>query len=127
MASVPACPHNGIVQVSDRTPVLDLEQLRSVTLDDAELMREIVAALIDDTARQLSALGEAIRSGDGVRIARLAHYCKGACANVGAQASAHLLRSLERTAASGDFPACGAQLAALSGELDRLRVEAAAL
>lgn len=115
------------MQASQRSPVLDLEQLRSVTLDDTELMREIVTALIDDTTLQLSALGEAIRDGDGVKVARLAHYCKGACANVGAQASAHLLRTLERTAANGDFPACGAQLAALSGELERLRVEAAAL
>ena len=90
-------------------------------------MREIVAALIEDTVRQLPLLDEAIHAGDGPRAARLAHYSKGACANLGAQSSAYLLASIERTAAGGDFTRCSASLAALAMELDRLRGEAKTL
>lgn len=104
--------------------VLDRDQLRDITLDDAELMREIVNALIDDTARQIQLLEMAIREQDGQRCARLAHYSKGACANVGANAAAAVLKTIEGKAATGDFQQCSASLAALIGELDRLRTEA---
>ncbi len=104
--------------------VLDREQLRNVTLEDEELMREIVATLIDDTARQMAALGRAIGEGDAGEAVRLAHYSKGACASVGARSSAALLQQIERNAAALDFGACRESLARLSGELERLRAEA---
>ena len=116
-----------IVRIGDHTTVLDLEQLRNVTLDDQEMMREIIAALIEDTERQLLSLGQAIQDCDSNRTARLAHYSKGACANVGARASAHLLHSIERLAANRDFSGCSASLTALAHELDHLRAEAACL
>jgi hypothetical protein len=40
------------VQVSDPSLVLDLHHLKDITLDDDDLMREVVSALIDDTSRQ---------------------------------------------------------------------------
>src|ERR1035441_344262 len=43
--------HNRDVRVIDPTIVLDLEQLREVTLEDDELMGQILTALIEDTAR----------------------------------------------------------------------------
>lgn len=104
--------------------VLDREQLRNVTLEDEELMREIVATLIDDTARQVAALDQAIGEGNAGEAVRLAHYSKGACASVGARSSAALLHQIERTAAGLDFAACRESLARLSGELERLRAEA---
>ena len=115
------------MQESATQTVLDRRQLSNVTLDDEELMREIVAALIEDTARQLPLLADAISTGDGVRAARLAHYSKGACANLGAASSAYLLQAIERTAANGDFSSCSVSLAALMTELERLRVEAQSL
>jgi len=75
------------------TLVLDRVQLREVTLEDEELMRQILAALIEDTEKQLPLLGVAIRNADRDQCARLAHYCKGACANVGAKAAATSLRN----------------------------------
>ena len=105
-------------------PVLDREQLRNVTLEDEELMREIVATLIDDTARQIAALDRAIGDRNAGEAVRLAHYSKGACASVGASSSAALLQQIERTAAGRNFDACRESLTRLSAELDRLRVEA---
>ena len=95
-------------------------------MDDPDLMREIVSALIDDTSQQILLLRAAIRDGDGARCARLAHYSKGACANVGAESAADLLKHIEQRAHGGDFNECSVSLAALADEIGRLRCEAAA-
>ncbi|MBV8907122.1 MAG: Hpt domain-containing protein, partial [Acidobacteriia bacterium] len=76
----------------EQTAVLDRDQLREVTFDDEALMREIVDALIDDTRRQMLLLDAAIREQDATRCVRLAHYSKGACANVGARSAATILK-----------------------------------
>jgi HPt (histidine-containing phosphotransfer) domain-containing protein len=112
-----------IVGTSDTTVVLDRAQLSEVTLEDEELMRELLAALISDTEQQMPLLDVAIRSTDLQQCARLAHYCKGACANLGAKAAATVLEGLERSARNGAAEECGRQLAALATEVDRLRGE----
>jgi HPt (histidine-containing phosphotransfer) domain-containing protein len=106
---------------------LNREQLREITMDDPDLMREIVLALIDDTSRQILLLDAAIREADPVKCARLAHYSKGACANVGAESAADLLKHIEQRAHGGDFEECSVSLAALTDEIGRLRSEAAAM
>jgi HPt (histidine-containing phosphotransfer) domain-containing protein len=103
---------------------LDRAQLRDVTLDDEDLMREIVAALIEDTARQMPFLESAIRAEDSQKCMRLAHYSKGACANVGANAAAAVLKQIERKAADHEFHECRASLTNLAAEIERLRLEA---
>ena len=56
------------VQVSDPTITLNRDQLRDITLDDEELMREVLTALVDDTSRQIQLLAAAIEHGlDGLR------------------------------------------------------------
>ena len=109
------------VVITDVAPTLDREHLRSITLEDEDLMRDLLAALILDTARQLPLIDGAIRDADGAQCARLAHYSKGACANVGAKAAAEVLAQLERNAKSGAMDECSRQLAALATEVDRLR------
>jgi HPt (histidine-containing phosphotransfer) domain-containing protein len=112
------------VRPGDAILTLDRERLREATLDDADLMREILAALIDDTSRQIEFLEAAVRHQDAQQCARLAHYSKGACANVGADAAAALLADIETRAAECDFAKCGASLQALGEEIVRLRAEA---
>jgi HPt (histidine-containing phosphotransfer) domain-containing protein len=107
--------------------ILNLEQLREVTMDDPDLMREIVSALIEDTSEQVHRLEAAIRDGDSLKCARLAHYSKGACANVGAESAAELLKHIEQRANGGDLKECSVSLAALADEIGRLRSEAAGL
>ena len=118
---------NGIVQAPDPSLVLDVQQLRDITLDDQELMREVLTSLIDDTSRQLSLLNAAIDRQDGQTCMRLAHYSKGACANVGANRAAGILKSLEQSAGRSAFDDCSTGLQALMQELDVLRQEAAAI
>jgi HPt (histidine-containing phosphotransfer) domain-containing protein len=104
--------------------VLDRQQLRDITLEDEDIMREVLTALLEDTTAQLTLMDAAIRDQDPERCKRLAHYCKGACANVGANAAAAVLRNMEQEAATLDFDACARSLGALGSELERLRVEA---
>lgn len=111
------------METTDLTPVLDHEQLRGITMDDEPLMREILDALVEDTSRQLHLLAAAVREGNAPNCKRLAHYSKGACANVGAGRAAELLRQMERHAAAGEFARCEVLLGRLSGELDLLRQE----
>jgi HPt (histidine-containing phosphotransfer) domain-containing protein len=111
------------VDVTDQATVLDWQQLRDITLDDDELMREVLTTLLDDTSQQIILLNQAIRSHDPQKTVRLAHYCKGACANVGANAVAEVLRRLEQQAARQSFEDCAVSLNNLTQELERLRVE----
>jgi HPt (histidine-containing phosphotransfer) domain-containing protein len=119
--------HNQVVQASYSNTVLDHDQFRAVTLDDEDLMREILGALIDDTSRQMTLLRDSIAACDRVKTRHLAHYSKGACANVGAKAAAQILQSMEQNALQGNFAACDSSLQALSAQIDRLRDEAATL
>ena len=112
------------MHVIDHTSVLDRRQLRDITLDDEELMREVLTTLLDDTSQQVALLDSAIRDQDQQKTMRLAHYCKGACANVGANAVAAVLKRMEEQAARHSYVDCAASLCNLMQELDRLRVEA---
>src|ERR1700680_3962824 len=109
-----------MVQVRDTAIVLDREQLRDITMDDQELMREILFVLIEDTSQQVGQLESAIREEDAPRCMRLAHYSKGACANVGANAAAQVFKDIEELANDRQFRECGISLAALGQVMDRL-------
>ncbi len=107
--------------------LLDMNQLKSITMDDPELMHELVIALIEDTSQQIAEISQAIASSDGTRCSRLAHYVKGACANVGAASMAAILKHMEIKATQGDFDACRTSLDNLSTELQKFSVQSAAI
>lgn len=92
-------------------------------MNDQELMREVLGVMLDDTASQLLLLDAAIRTGDLPTCRRLAHYSKGACANVGAGRVAAACQRLEQQASNGEIAACSRSLAELHDELDALREE----
>jgi len=106
---------------TDAGTILDRRQLREVTLDDDDLMREILSALIDDTERQIPLLEAAISQRDPQATRRLAHYSKGACANAGARSAAAALDNIERMALRSDFAECGDSLAKLADAIGQLR------
>ena len=116
-----------MVQTADTNTVLDKNQLRDITMDDPELMREILAALLADTSQQIGLLEAAIREQNTAQCMRLAHYSKGACANVGANRAAGMFKHIERKAADGEFSECGQSLASLAREMELLRSESEAL
>lgn len=113
------------MQTIDWNLVLDREQLQTVTLDDPQLMRDILGALIDDTSRQIGLMELAIRERDSRRCARLAHYSRGACSNCGANAAAATLIEIERRASLSEFDECRESLLGLVRDVERLKTAAA--
>jgi HPt (histidine-containing phosphotransfer) domain-containing protein len=95
-----------------------------MTLDDRQLMSEIVWALVDDASRHAAEIEAAAHDLDAVRATRVARYAARSCTNVGAQAAAEAFRALERHAAVRDFTACRAALSRARNAIERLREEA---
>jgi HPt (histidine-containing phosphotransfer) domain-containing protein len=112
---------------AENAAVLDLGQLRDACMEDQELMRELVASLIDDTTTQLRSLQAAIEIGDCADCKRVVHYIKGACANLGADSMVAALFRIEQQAVQGDFATCRSTLDTLALELQKLRIEATSL
>src|SRR5438067_1991815 len=100
---------------------LDFGQLRSITLDDRTLMRELIGELVSDASRQIEELSRAVERADSRECARLAHGLTGACGNIGASNLATLFYSLEREAATGNVRRCGPHVDCLRNELEKLR------
>ncbi len=105
---------------------LDRDQLRDITMNDEELMREALNALWDDTTENVCKLEQAVKVRDGERCVRLAHYSKGACANLGANRAAAVFRAIETQARQSEFERCTESLSALAIALEELKTEIAA-
>jgi HPt (histidine-containing phosphotransfer) domain-containing protein len=114
------------VETVSAIPALDREQLRDITLDDEQLMHEVLHALWDDTSAQVSKLAAAVHNHDREQCVRLAHYSKGACANVGASAAAAVFKEIESEARQAEFNRCEESLAGLATVLEQLRAEISA-
>jgi histidine phosphotransfer protein HptB len=112
------------MQPADPTVVLDREQLRNITMDDEFLMREIVTALIADTARQIEKLNDALGRNAAGECVRLAHSARGACGNVGATAMWAIFSAIEADAKNGDLDPCRARMPQVALEFEKLRQEA---
>ena len=107
--------------ISDCSSVLDMEQLRNITMEDETLMREIVTALVQDAGNQIDKLRDAFHRGSAPEAAKLAHSARGACGNVGASSLASLFSAIETHARAGDLGGCANEIQCLSSELDKLR------
>ena len=104
--------------------VLDLSQLRNVTLNDEALMRDVLRALVCEASRQIEQLDRAVERADAAECVRLAHSAQGACGNVGAASMAALFYAVEQQARVGDLSRCRLSVENLLIELEKLRREA---
>jgi HPt (histidine-containing phosphotransfer) domain-containing protein len=104
--------------------VLDRDELRNVTLDDRQLMGEILWALIDDASRHAGMLESTLKEANGQRSMRVARHAARACANLGANATAEAFQAVARHAGSREFDACRSSMAVVRAEIERLREEA---
>ncbi len=107
--------------------VLDVSQLRNVTLNDEALMREVVVALVNEVSLQIESLSRAVQRGDAEACITVAHNAYGACGNVGAASMAAVFYSIERQAAAGNIGQCRSHVESLSVELEKLRREVDAM
>jgi PAS domain S-box-containing protein len=124
-----SAPDRGAAGSSSQGPgavVFDRAGLLSRLMDDAELVRVVVAGFLDDAPRLIAALTESVSSGDTPAAIRHAHTIKGASASVGAEAMCAIAERIEAAAIVGDDGAIRRLLPDLESSFARLRDELAA-
>jgi len=110
-----AVAHDAEDRVIDHGVPLDRGHLLEMVEGDATAVEEILQLFLEDSARQIAALGDAITRGDMGEVQRLAHALKGSCGNVGADVLRERAWSLEHAdsedVAAGLLVDCRAELA----------------
>ncbi|MEO1400851.1 MAG: Hpt domain-containing protein [Cyanobacteria bacterium J06635_1] len=79
-------------------PTFDWNQLAQLAGDDPEFEQELLGLFVTDIEDSLFRLVEAMDAQDAPTVEHLAHYIKGASANVGANALAEIAGQLEQHA-----------------------------
>jgi CheY-like chemotaxis protein/HPt (histidine-containing phosphotransfer) domain-containing protein len=90
---------------------------------DTELLRELVALVLEDAPSQLAALVSARERDDREEIKRVAHALTGAVSNMGARSMVAALRDLEAVARGGTAEECGAPLSRAQAAWQHLEQE----
>ena len=101
----------------------DQEQLAQLSGGDKAFEKELLQMFLVDTEDSLGQLAAAIVAGDQADVQELAHYIKGASANVGAVALSREAAGLERLAKKGQLTKASShlrQLQTLHREIQRL-------
>ena len=101
----------------------DLEQLEQLAGGDKAFEKELLQMFVGDTENSLSQLATAISMENQTAVRELAHYIKGASANVGATGMSVAAAQLEMLAKKGNLslaPNSLRKLRALHQEVRRL-------
>lgn len=101
----------------------DLEQLEQLSGGDKAFEKELLTMFVEDIDNSLSQLGAAIVAEDVATVQELAHYIKGASANVGAVGMSKVATQLEKQAKTGNLqggPGGLRQLQTFQKEVKRL-------
>ncbi len=94
---------------------------------DGELLREVAALFIEESAGALIDLRRAVEGGNAVAIQHLAHTIKGAASNFGADRTCEAARQLELLGRAGEVEGAVPALAELESAMSLLRLELAEL
>jgi two-component system, sensor histidine kinase and response regulator len=105
----------GTVEPVKQSIVFDRPGLVERTMEDEDLLREVVACFLEDAPRLIEGLKEHVRAGDGAAARAQAHGLKGAAANVGGVALSETALAVERAGQAGRLEA----IEALLPELER--------
>lgn len=88
----------------------DLEQLEQLAGGDKAFEKELLQMFVGDTENSLEQLATAISADNQSAVQELAHYIKGASANVGAVGMSTIAAQLESTAKAGNLRAAAKYL-----------------
>ena len=102
-------------------PPVDVETFRKdmVAAGAGDAVNGIIGSFVENTPQRIAAIADAVAAGRAAEVARLAHTCKSAAAQLGAQRLATLLAELEQDAKNGEKER-------LEERLDKLEAEAQA-
>jgi signal transduction histidine kinase/CheY-like chemotaxis protein/HPt (histidine-containing phosphotransfer) domain-containing protein len=109
------------IAAEDGHPVFDKAGFLSRVVNDADLMKVIMAAFMEDIPPKIEALALALESGDYVDAGRLVHSIKGAAANVGGERVRAMAIAVEAELKQGNAGEARKRVAVLAMEFDRLR------
>ncbi len=101
----------------------DLEQLEQLAGNDKSFQKELLTMFVEDIDNSLGQLAAAIAGEEPEGVRELAHYIKGASANVGAVGMAKTAAQIEKRAKAGSLQGASnslRQLQALHKEVKRL-------
>ena len=84
-------------QVDSETPLIDLEQLESVSDGDLEFKRELIELFDQQTQDHLNELKEAIQNNNASAVDAAAHSLKGGASNIGAMQVCELAQEIEES------------------------------
>ncbi|MBT9311820.1 Hpt domain-containing protein [Leptothoe kymatousa] len=101
----------------------DLEQLEQLAGGDKAFEKELLNMFVEDVGNSINQLAAAISADDVANAREVAHYIKGASANVGAVGMSQTAAQIEKKAKSGSLqgaPSSLRQLQTLQKEVQRL-------
>ncbi len=99
-----------------------LDRIRQVDPDGSDgLVRTVITCYLTDSPKTIESLREAVETGDGVEIRKLAHGFKSSSANVGASNLAEYCKEMEKTGKSNLLDQSPALLLSIENEFARAR------
>jgi two-component system, sensor histidine kinase and response regulator len=97
-----------------------LDNIRAVD-DDGTVLAEVVQMFLDEAPLQLGGLRQALNTGAGKDMARIAHALKSASFNVGAKQLGELCRDLERQGPAGELTTAADSVSAIERQYKKLK------
>jgi HPt (histidine-containing phosphotransfer) domain-containing protein len=101
--------------------VFDRPALRDRLMNDAALVKEIIASFLEDMPRQLQTLRGHIERGDAAAAGMQAHTMKGAAANMSSPALSAVAGRMEKAGRAGSLEEIADLLPELEREFERLK------
>lgn len=95
--------------------IFDLAQFRSRMMEDDDLMREVVQAMLEDTPFQIEELKKSAEAGDCEGSGRIGHRIKGGAANICCRNFEVIALKIELAGKAGRVD----ELNALVGEIEK--------
>ena len=106
---------------------LNLEEALERTGGDRELLAEVAQMCLDDMPGMLGEIRESLSQSDALALRKAAHKLKGSLVALAAEDASEAAHSIEVMGAEGHLDRAAEALAALEGEIERLRPALAAL
>jgi TMAO reductase system sensor TorS len=100
---------------------LNYDRLHEIAGGDAAFAHELVHLFVEDAARRIAALAEAIAGADAATVRKVAHTLKGSSGNIGAEPLRQAAFAVEQQGKAGDLANAATSLAMIEKEFARLR------
>ncbi|MBW1849896.1 MAG: transporter substrate-binding domain-containing protein [Deltaproteobacteria bacterium] len=104
-------------------PILDPDQIYQLMGDDEEMIKEFVEIFLNDVQVQIQRLEEAVQSGRGDDIEKVAHRIKGSAGDVGGKRLRQVAWEIEIAAKENSIEDCRKKMPEVSEEFAKLNTE----